>query len=115
MRNPLTADRLLSLFAAPLIWIGHFVLCYGLVSLACAYGFAGARLGVWLLTLLALTLLGATAWFNLRKWRAARRRDDADQDMHAFFAWNSLLLCALSALALIWVAFPAAFLPPCLA
>lgn len=115
MRNPLTRDTLLSLFSAPLIWTAHFVLCYGLVSLACAYGFPGARIGVGLLTVIALALLGAVAWFNLAKWRAVRHSKAPDAGMQAFFALNSLMLCGLSAVALVWVALPAALLPTCAA
>lgn len=115
MHNPLTRNTLPSLFAAPLIWTGHFVLCYGLVSLACSYGFAGARTGVGLLTAIALALLGAVAWFNLSKWRAVRHSKAPEAGMQAFFALNSLMLCGLSAVALVWVALPAALLPPCAA
>lgn len=115
MRNLLTRDTLLSLFASPLIWTAHFVLCYGLVSLACAYGFAGARIGVGLLTVIALALLGAVAGFHLAKRRAVRHSKAPDAGMQAFFALNSLMLCGLSAVALVWVALPAALLPTCAA
>lgn len=118
MRNLFTRDHLLSLLSAPLVWAGHFLLCYMAVSLACATSADGA-LGVTAmiaaLTLAALVLLAWIAWLNYRKWMDARRGYRPDADTQNFFSLNAMLLCAVSAVALIWVAAPAAILPPCAA
>lgn len=113
MRNLLTLDRLTSLVAAPLIWAAHFLFCYVLVSLACAYGFGGTGIGIALATLVALALIGCIALANYRKWRRIRQAKTPGTDIGSFFSLNSMLLCAVSAVALIWVAYPAAVLPAC--
>lgn len=113
MRNPFTLNRLTSLVTGPLTWAVHFLLCYLLTALACALGFGGVRVGIGVFTLIALGLIGYTALTNFRKWRQTRNAPGADID--AFFALNTLMLCALSAVALLWVAAPAAMLPPCAA
>jgi hypothetical protein len=88
---------------------------YLLVSFACLFGFGGARTGITLTTLAALALIGVAAWSNWRKWSEARHLSTPDAGLHAFFSLNALLLCGMSALALCWVAFPAALLPVCAA
>lgn len=115
MRNPFTRNHLLSLVSAPLIWAGHFLLCYLLVSLACALGMPGAKAGIAMFTLLALALIGFSAWSNYRKWKFSRHGGTPDAPLHTFFALNAMMLCAMSAVALVWVAFPAALLPVCAA
>lgn len=112
MQNPLTRDHLLSMAGPLLIWSAHFVVCYVLVSLACAFGFGGGVTlsGIAALTLVALALLAYTGLANYRKWRRGQR---ANSDMSAFFALHAMLLSAISAIALAWVAFPAWILPPC--
>lgn len=113
MRNLLTRDRLTSLIAAPVIWAAHFLFCYILVSLDCAYGFPGVYLAIGAATLLALALIGWIAWANYRKWLAARGTGQPGSDVGRFFSLNSMLLCVVSAVSLVWVAFPAVLLPTC--
>lgn len=128
MRNPFTLNRLTSLVSAPVIWSMHFVACYVLVSLACAYGFGGVDTGIALLTIAALAMLAYVALINWRKWNQAQRPSHPGQapghelqtehgapQLNAFFSLTSMMLCALSAVALIWVAFPAVLLPNCAA
>lgn len=119
MRNPFTRDHLLSLVSAPLIWALHFLSCYVLVSLSCAFGFGGVGIGIGIVTLAALALIGAIGLANYRTWKQSRSviRHTAvpDAQVRAFFSLNAMMLCALSAVALIWVAVPAAMLPPCTA
>ena len=120
-RNPFTLNRLSSLVIAPVIWAVHFLLCYLLTAIACALGFGGVRVGIGVFTLIALALLGYVALLNFRKWTQARdasrstREATHDAGVSAFFALNSLMLCGLSAIALIWVAAPAAMLSVCAA
>jgi hypothetical protein len=119
--NILKLDHLVSMIAAPIIWAVHFVVCYVLVSLACALGWTGIRmlgmepaaLGIAVATLGALVLLAYTGALNYAKYRRAPSAPSGSPDISAFIALNSLLLTALSAVALIWVAFPALILPTC--
>lgn len=119
--NPFRLDHLVSMVVAPLIWSAHFVVCYVLVALVCALGWTEVRLlgmplgvaGVALASLIALALLGYTAMLNIEKYRRAPTDASAANDASAFIALNSVLLCALSTVALLWVAFPAFMLPTC--
>jgi len=118
MRQSLTLQRLITLLGAPLIWMAHFLACYVIVALVCALqltdvyllGLDPAQLGITIVTVLALLLMGGIAIVNWRKWT---HPSGPDPEMSCFFAANTLLLCMLSALALIWVAFPAVLLPTC--
>jgi hypothetical protein len=120
MRQSLTLQRLITLIGAPTIWMAHFVICYVLVSLVCTLqltdsrilGMDLAQLGVAITTLLALLLMGGIAAVQFPRWR---HPDGPDPELTRFFAANTLLLCGLSALALVWVAFPAGVLPACAA
>lgn len=113
-----TLKRLLTLVGAPLIWFVHFVVCYVIVSLVCAaqltearaIGLNAAELGVAAATLLAGALIVAIAVAKLRRWRDPA---GADPEIGRFFAISTLLLCAISLLALLWVAFPISLLPTC--
>ena len=130
-------DHLVSMLAAPMIWAVHFVLSYLLASLACSLGwselrFAGLPLtqsAIMIVTLAALVLLGVAAADNLGKRRRAIGAGATDagdaagavdanastggRQVSVFIATSALLLCLLSALAVLWVAFPALLLPPC--
>lgn len=120
MRQSLTLQRLITLIGAPAIWMAHFLICYVLVSLVCALqltdtrvlGMNLAQFGIAVATLLALLIMGGMAAVQYRKWRYPT---GSDPDLTRFFAANTLLLCGLSALALVWVAFPSAVLPACAA
>lgn len=114
----LTLRRLLTLVGAPLIWIVHFIVCYAIVGLVCAsqlseervMGMTAAQFGVAAATLIAGALMGSIAVTNLRRWR---NPPGPDGEISSFFAVNTLLLCAISVLAMLWVAFPTLVLPTC--
>lgn len=116
--DSLTLKRLLTLVGAPVIFIVHFVVCYVIVSLVCALqltdarvmGFNAAELGVAAATLIAGALIVSIAVANRRHWRNPA---GPDPEVSRFFAVNTLLLCAISLLSLLWVAFPISILPPC--
>lgn len=116
--DSLTLKRLLTLIGAPVIWIVHFVVCYVVVALVCALQVSEARIiglnpaefGVAAATLIAGALIVGLALTNLRRWR---NPPGPEPEMSRFFAVNTLLLCAISLLALIWVALPTAMLPTC--
>lgn len=113
-----TLKRLLTLVGAPLIWIVHFVVCYVIVSLACAaqldafrfIGMNAVELGVAAATLLAGALIIGIAVTSHRRWR---HPPGPDPDISRFFAISTLLLCAISLLSMLWVAFPTSMLPTC--
>lgn len=123
MRNLLNRNSLLGLMSAPIIWALHFLLSYVIVSLACAAGFTGpwiagisaVEASIGALTLIAVALLVHIAIINHEKWQRARLSNTAGTDMSGFFALCAMRLCGLSAVALIWVAFPAFMLSPCTA
>jgi hypothetical protein len=121
VQNPLKSDHLLSMVSAAIIWITHFLLSYGIVSLACAYGYAQLTLlglsvvvfSISLITLVALVLLIYTAVINYRKWRQQHDLSAPEISASPFIALHSVLLCGLSLVGVIWVALPALILPPC--
>ncbi|MBZ2205671.1 hypothetical protein [Massilia soli] len=114
----LTLRRLLALVGAPLIWIVHFVVCYAIVALICAsqlseqriMGLDAAQFGVAVATLVAGALILSIAVASFRQWR---NPPGPDVEISNFFAVNTLLLCAISVLAMLWVAFPTLILPAC--
>ena len=114
----LTLRRLLTLVGAPIIWIVHFIVCYAIVGLVCAsqpgaariMGMNAAQFGVAVATLIAGVLMVSIAVTSLRRWR---NPPGPDAEISSFFAVNTLLLCAISVLALLWVAFPTLVLPTC--
>lgn len=118
MRESRTLQRLITLVSAPIIWMLHFVTCYVIIALVCALQLTDSRVmgldpgkfGVATATVIAAVLMAWIAVTNIRKWRDP---PGPDPEMNRFFAVNTLLLCAISLLALAWVAFPAAVLPTC--
>ena len=123
MAHLLNRNSLLSLVSAPVIWAIHFLLSYIIVSLACrdgetgtwAAGLTSVEASVGALTLVAVALLVYIGIVNYEKWQRARQTGLPGDDMSGFFALSSVLLCGLSAVAVIWVAFPAFMLAPCAA
>lgn len=88
---------------APAVWLAHFVSVYVLATLACERAGAGAAVT----TAVALIAFLGTAVVDYRRWRAA------PAGTAGFLSLTSLLLCALSAVAALWVAYPAFTLPAC--
>jgi hypothetical protein len=121
MDNPLKRDSLLGMLGAPIVWAVHFLLCYVAVSLICDGGYPKASIAGMTLTELivaGVTLAAGAAllslgMFNYRKWRSIPRTDRADGGATRFMALCSVMLCGLSLVGLIWVAFPAFVLPSC--
>ncbi|UVW29270.1 hypothetical protein [Massilia sp. H6] len=113
-----TFRRLLTLAGAPLVWMVHFLACYVIVSLACAsslhevrvMGLSAVQLGIAASTLVAGALIVMIAAPRLRDWR---HPTGPDPELSRFFAISTLLLCAISLLSMLWVAFPTSMLPTC--
>jgi hypothetical protein len=86
---------------APAVWMAHFLAVYVLATLVCERAAAGAAV-------VTLAALAAFLLQGLSDYRIMKR-----EGAEAFVARTSLLLCALSALAVLWVAYPAFVLPAC--
>jgi hypothetical protein len=121
MQNPLKQNSLLGMVGAPVVWIVHFALCYIAVSLICDGGYTGDWLGgislagaiVGVLTVAAFALLVYIAVVNYRIWADPPLPEMTSDGMVRFIALCSVMLCGLSIVALLWVAFPAYVLPAC--
>jgi hypothetical protein len=103
----------LQLFTGPVVWFAHFVALYGAEALICTPGLAKPGVMTWVAagaTLAALAALAAFAGLVLR--RPAREPADS-QGGARFLRAATLLLALLSAIAVVWVTFPAAVLPVC--
>lgn len=110
--------------AAPIIWAFHFLVCYVLAAVYCEKAGRGASLEdirIWLIvaTIAALAGIGATA---LTLWRVrARSLTDNDfefehntaEERHRFLSHVALMLCALSAIAVLYVFIPVLYLSTC--
>lgn len=121
-RPPEEDESLWRLAAPPAIWAGHFLLCYVSAAVWCAKAAPGAslvpiRLGVALVTAAALAGIGILGVGGLRRHRSAgapRSHDfDTPEDRHRFLGFATLLLSALSAVAVLFVAAAAVFFEDC--
>ncbi len=112
--------ELLNLVAGLIIWAGHFAVVYGVHAVACARGLhERAILGFGAVPFVvvaatALALLGSLIVLTIafRDMRTLRGRDDAT-DSQRFLAYTSATIASFSILAIVWVALPAAIVPPC--
>lgn len=116
---PREIESLWTLFTAPVIWAGHFLVCYVAAAVACARGIdlGLVRLGIAGATLLALAgilLAGLLAW---RQWGFGSGDPPHDEgtrtDRLLFQGFATLLLCGLAFVAVVYQALPAAFLADC--
>lgn len=122
--NVIDRDSLIGMVAGPLVWAVHFLVCYVVVAVACAFGFGMAGAAEWsavrsvlmvvsgvaLAAIAVLTLLAWRRWFQAGGFRTPK---DSVQVRHQFMALGGLLLCLLSAVAVIYVTAPLFFLPTC--
>ena len=119
----LSPYRLTGLAAPMVVWAVHFVVVYSLQGVTCGEGLANPRIaGLETLTwwVLALTVLSfaALAWMGLRAWRGWRasnvdRSTPALAARRRFSAAVTALLCALSAVAVLFTTLPVLLLPGC--
>ena len=116
---PREIESLWTLFTAPVIRAGHFLVCYVAAAVACARGIdlGLVRLGIAGATLLALAgivLAGLLAW---RQWGFGSGDPPHDEgtrtDRLLFQGFATLLLCGLAFVAVVYQALPAAFLADC--
>lgn len=110
--------------AAPIIWAFHFLFCYVFVAIHCekagrGAGLDDARLWVIVATIVALAGIG---WSTHHIWRVrARSLTDNDfefehntpEERHRFLSHVALMLCVLSAVAVLYVVIPMLYLTTC--
>jgi hypothetical protein len=121
-----TAEKNQSLWlltASPTIWAAHFLLCYITASIWCAkvVGAGGSlqsvRVAIAVYTVLALAGIGFLGWNGYRKHSfgnaALLHDDDTPEDRYRFLGFATLLLSALSAVAVIYAALVAVFIRSC--
>jgi hypothetical protein len=113
-----------SVIIAPSIWAIHFLVCYVGAAIYCQKLGRDAELGD-----IRLLVLGATAvalvgigWSTLRLWRVRGRsltdndfeyEHDTPEERHRFLSHVALMLCVLSAVAVIYVTIPMLYLSTC--
>lgn len=116
-------ESLLWMSSGLMLWALHFVAVYVLFSLACAFGWPDARIGIvnalnaflvviavpWLA---ALGLLGWSSWRYGRRLRA--RGDSSHPARHAIsMSTAATLIQTISALGVLWVSLPIFLSHPC--
>ena len=116
-------DSLWGLIAGPTVWSAYFLVAYVVAAIFCAKAGSAAAtapirlvlLGLGLAALGAIGYAGIDAW---RRWRGGQEAgpphdDDTPMSRHQFLALATLLLCALSFVATIYVALPAIVFGSC--
>ncbi|NYD91804.1 hypothetical protein [Sphingomonas melonis] len=108
-----------TLIVPPTTWAVHFLFSYLWAAVSCA------KLGVWarfptafaigtLVALLVIVAAGVIAWQQARTPGAPAPHDDGtDIDRLRFLAYSTLLLCALSFVAVVFTAMPVIVLSDC--
>jgi hypothetical protein len=103
----------LQLFTGPVIWFAHFVTLYGAEALICTPGLASAGTMTWAAGAATLAALAALGGFGVMVMRRPAHDPAGSHSGATFLRSATLLLAMLSAIAVIWVALPAAVLPVC--
>jgi hypothetical protein len=116
-------ESLWLLTASPALWAAHFLLCYGTAAVFCAK-FVGADGSLWqvqvaitiytVAALLGIGIVGRVGYRRHRFGTAATPHDfDSPEDRHRFLGFATLLLSALSAVAVVYAALVVVFFRSC--
>ncbi|MFD2238229.1 hypothetical protein [Aureimonas populi] len=118
-----TQDTLWTLILTPSVWAGHFLFAYVAAAYACAPNtsifqtIAGVRIAIALATVLSLAIVGWAGWRAAREWRinggAFPHDGDSAGVRERFMEFSSLLLAALSFIAILFTAMPALMIMDC--
>lgn len=120
--GPRLKSTLWALVASPTIWALHFLFCYIYASVYCAKGgrlalIGDARTAIAVATVVALVLVGASgyaAWSRSRmEGDPAPHQESTDEDRLRFLAVATMLLAALSFVAIVFTAIPAFIFEDC--
>lgn len=110
--------------AAPIIWALHFLFCYVYVAVFCAKAGRDAQLEhpmvvVIIMTMVALALIGL---LTHQIWQVRARsltendfefEHNTPEERHRFLSHVALMLCILSAIAVLYVTIPVLYLSTC--
>ena len=123
LKQPQPRQSLWHLTTGPLIWSLHFLLCYITAAVWCAKvagrtgSLDGARIAVGVYTLLAVIGIALALWRGYKDARfgggSAPHDVDSAADRRRFLGLATVLLCALSLVATVYVALPALFIVSC--
>ncbi len=121
---PREVESLWTLFTGPVVWALHFLACYVGAAIFCEkpqlFGndFNNLRMGIAVLTLLALGMIVLAAILAWRQWGFGTgdppHDDPTRRDRLLFQGYATLLLSGLSFVAVIFTALPALFITECL-
>ncbi len=120
--GPMPRTTLWALFAPPTVWALHFLFCYVYAAIACAFAgrggsLDGTRVAIGVATALALLVVGLCARTALLESRIEGdpppHTDSTLEDRRRFVAVATLLLSALSFVAIVFTALPAVFFGDC--
>jgi hypothetical protein len=121
---PTEIETFWTLLTAPVIWAVHFLACYVGAAVFCAKpqlfggGFGSLRLGIAIVTLVALSLITVSAFLAWRQWGFGAHDpphdDPTRHDRLLFQGFATLLLSGLSFVAVVMTALPALFVSGCL-
>ena len=109
-------STLWALILPPTVWAGHFLFCYLYAAVRCAKGGAGVVIGdvrvaiavATVLSLLVVLASGYVAWAKSRiEGDPPPHEESTDEDRVRFLAVATLLLAALSFVAIVFTALPA--------
>lgn len=112
------------MIAAPSVWALHFLLSYWAAAIWCAKipqptePILAVRIGVGVLTLAALAAVGWLAWTAVRSYQATlliqeKLTEHSEAERTRFLGHATLLLCSLSAVAIVFDAMPALVFDSC--
>ena len=119
-----TGTDLWRVIAAPIIWALHFLFCYIFAAIYCEKSgreavLGDVRIGIAIATVVALAGIGL-ATRHLWDERGRSLTDDdfeyehnTPEERHRFLSHVALMLCALSAIAVLYVAIPVFYLTSC--
>ncbi|ANK77484.1 hypothetical protein ACI2KT_25260 [Ensifer adhaerens] len=121
---PREIETFWTLFTGPAIWAGHFLICYASAAIFCAkpalfaMEFKSLRLGIAVITVLALAAIGLSAFLAWRQWGFGAHDpphdDPTRHDRLLFQGFATLLLAGLSFVAVLMTALPTIFVSECL-
>jgi len=116
-------ESLLVMVAGPTTWAAHFLLSYATAAIWCAkvVGLGGSlatvRMAIFCYTLAALAVVGFLGWIGYRRHRLSQAAlphdEDTPEDRHRFLGFATLLLSALSAVAIVYEALVIVFIDRC--
>jgi hypothetical protein len=124
MRNVAEQHESLWILAiSPALWSGHFLLCYVTAAIWCgklataASPLEPVRVAIAIYTVVALAGIGAVGVIGYRRHRlppgSPPHDADTPEDRHRFLGFSTLLLSALSAVAVVYSALVAVFIERC--